>query len=165
MKRKILVSIAAFVTLAIMMSVAKAQITASIQVNGSYGNKLNQETVPINSAVHVSGHYEDLISNQVAQGVMDVYFNDGTGLKYKATIWSGTIEDGETVTSTAYTLTQMGTYEFRWTVKLGDATQCTERAQARTVIQLVTPEPGTIAGLAMALSAFGFMALKKIRTK
>jgi hypothetical protein len=67
-------------------------------------------------------------------------------------------------------MNELGTYEFRFTCQIGTPEtlailRCDERAQARTTIQLVVPEPGTLAGLAMALAAFGFLTVKKTRTK
>jgi hypothetical protein len=169
MNKKILITIIALAMVAAFISTAKAQIKATITVKDSKGNVISGGTVHINTVAYVYGHYEDLAGHSPASGQMDVYFDDGLGLNYKATIWSGNLNDGGTVMRT-YTMSELGTYEFRMTCQIGTpetlgTLRCTERVQARTTIQLVVPEPGTLAGLAMALAAFGFLAVKKARSK
>jgi hypothetical protein len=167
MNKKLLVTLVALATLTILVSTAKAQITCSIQVKDKNGNIING-AVPINTVAYVYGHYEDLAGTTPAQAWMDVYYDSGTGLAYQATIFTGTVQDGQTVQGTPYTMNQLGTYEFRFTCQAGGATgmlQCGERAQARTTIQLVVPEPGAIVALAMALAACGFLAYRKTRAK
>jgi hypothetical protein len=98
---------------------------------------------------------------------MQVYFSiDGISFVPKATIFSGTVNDGENKSAGTYTMSELGYYQFRWTCEIQDGGPwCSETAQARTKIQLVIPEPATIAGLLMALSAFGLLAFKKTRSK
>jgi hypothetical protein len=167
MNKKLLVALIALATFAMFISVAKAQITCTIEVKDVNGNTISGGTVPINTVAYVYGHYTDLDGTSPAQAAIDVYYNDGTGLKYQATIFSGTVQDGQTAQGT-YTMSKLGTYEFRFTCQSGGATgllQCGEIAQARTSIQLVVPEPATIAALIMALSAFGFLAYRKSHIK
>jgi len=159
MNKKILISIIALAIFAVFISVAQAQIKATITVKDSSNNVINGGTVLINTVAHVTGRYEDLGGNSPASGQMYVYFNGAL----KATIWTGNLADGETVTRT-YTMDQLGSYEFIFTCQAG-ILRCDERVQAQTTIQLVVPEPGTLAGLAMALAAFGFLAVKKTRIK
>lgn len=165
MNKKLLVSLIALATL---VSTAKAQITCSIEVEDVNGHTISGGTVPINTVAYVIGHYTDLDGTApLAQAWIDVYYDNGTGLTYETTIFTGTVQDGQTAQGT-YTMSKLGTYEFRFTCQAGGTTgmlQCGERAQARTTIQLVVPEPATIAGLIMALSAFGFLVYRKNRIK
>jgi len=157
---------------AAIIGIAKADIKASIEVKDSNpGNSIDGQTVPVNTVAYVFGHYEDLSGNTPASAIMEVYFDDGSGWAYRATLFSGTVNDGETIIE-PYTMTELGYYEFRWTCeKAGAGTSgmsifCRqERAQARTTVQLVIPEPGTLAGLIMALSALAFLAVKELRIK
>jgi hypothetical protein len=161
-------ALAMFVALAF-ASVARAQIKGSIQVKDSESNIINGGTVYINTVAYVHGHYEDLGGNAQASGLMEVYYNDGSGLALEATLYSGTVDDEATITQT-FTMSKLGTYEFRWTCQVGQPgtlglLRCDEKTQARTTIQLVVPEPGTLAGLGMALAALGFLAVKRTRLK
>ena len=170
MKKRMLFSIFALAMFAAFLGIANAQITATITVKDSGGNTISGGTVHLGTIAYVSGHYVDLAGSSPASGQIDVYFNDGSGLVYKATIWSGNLVDGQTVTAPPYAMNELGTYEFRFTCQAGTAEtlailRCDERAHARTTIQLTVPEPGTLAGLAMALAAFGVLALRKIRAK
>jgi len=165
MNKKMLISIVAFAMLATVIGIAKAQITATITVKDSEGHTINGGTVHINTVAYVYGHYEDLAGNLPASGHIYVYFNGA----FRATIWTGNLADGETVSGT-YTMNELGSYKFIFTCQIGTTgtlgiLRCDERALVSTTIQLVVPEPGTLAGLAMALAAFGFLAAKKARTK
>ena len=170
MKKRMLFSIFALAMFAAFLGIANAQITATITVKDSGGNVISGGTVHLGTVAYVSGHYLDLHGSSPASGQIDVYFNDGSGLVYKATIWTGNLNDGQTVTAPPYAMNELGTYEFRFTCQAGTAEtlailRCDEKVQARTTIQLTVPEPGTLAGLAMALAAFGVLALRKIRAK
>jgi hypothetical protein len=143
----------------------------SIEVKDSNGNDVAGKTVPVNTIVNLYGYYEDLSGTSQAEAKMDVYFDpNGSGFNYKGTLFSDVVNDGDTVIK-PYTLTELGTYEFRWTCTKSDpgsssGTFCSvERAQARTIIQLVVPEPGTMAIVVMALSTVSFLAIKRFRAK
>lgn len=167
MKNKLLVAFIAIATFATITSTVKAQLTCSIEIKDQNGNPISGN-VPINTAAYAYGHYEDLDGTLSAQATIDVYYDDGTGFKYQTTIFTGTVQDGQTIHSTPYTMTKLGTYQFRFTCKASTTTgmlQCGESTQARTTIQLVIPEPGTMATLAMAFLAFGLLAHKKKHTK
>jgi hypothetical protein len=170
MNKKTLIPIFTLAILAASIATANAKIACSIQVKDINGNNISGGTVNINTVAYVSGHYEDQDGNSPANAVMEVYYNDGTGLKLEATLFTGNINDGDTITGTPFTLSKLGQYEFRWSCQKGtpgtpDGTSCSERTQARTTIQLVVPEPATIVGLLMALSAFGILAFKRTRMK
>jgi hypothetical protein len=169
MRRELLFSIFALAMFAAFLGIANAQIKASITVKDSKGDTISGTTVLIGTTAYVSGYYEDQGGNAQASGLMEVYFNDGSGWKYKATIWFGNLNDGDTVIGTPYTMSELGSYEFRWTCQKivpGSLTvRCEERTQTRTTIQLVVPEPGTLIGLSMALAAFGFLAIRRTRAK
>ena len=165
MNRKITSLIIALAVFSVIVSIAMAQIRATVEVKDSHGNVINGQIVHLNSVVSVHGYYVDTDGNADATAKIDVYVNG----QYKETIWQGTVHDGQTIDVLGYSMNQLGVYEFRWTCQrssLGaQALLCSERAQARTSIQLAVPEPGTIVGLAMGLSALGFLFVKKLRTK
>lgn len=168
MSKRVLLLALTFAVLALFAASANAKITASIQVKDVNGNVLNDGKVPINTIVHVYGHYEDLDGNSPATGVIDVYFStDGSTWTKTNTLFVGTVQDGDTVTGDPYTLTQLGQYQFRWICQLDTptTTSCVEIARATTTISLPVPEPATIIGLIMAFSAFGFLAFKRNRIK
>jgi hypothetical protein len=167
MNKKILIPLVGFLVFAALIATAKAQITASVEVRDSNGHLINDQTVLIGTIAFVYGYYEDQIGNKPATATMQVYFSiDEVNYVLKATLFSGTVNDGENKSAGTYTMTELGYYQFRWTCEIQDGGQwCQETAQARTKIQLVIPEPATIAGLLMALSAFALLAFKKTRSK
>jgi len=146
---------------------AKAQIIATVTIKDSSNNIINDQTVLIGTTAYAYGYYEDKTGSKSATCTMQVYFStDGSSFVLKATIFSGTVDDEENKPAGTYTMNELGFYQFRWTCEIQDGgIWCHETAQARTKIQLIIPEPATIAGLLMALSAFGLLALKKRRSK
>ncbi|MEM2111040.1 MAG: hypothetical protein QXX08_04075 [Candidatus Bathyarchaeia archaeon] len=165
MKEKLLISILGLIMLAAFISTPKALVNISIQVKDPSGNVLNGLTVPLNTVAYAYGYYADG-NGAKAFAALTVYYDDGTGLKYKATLFEGIISSGETVVGQPYTMAEIGEYEFRWTctnlASRSVTTQCMqERAQTRTRIYLITPEPTTLAGLAMTTLALGLFAAKK----
>lgn len=167
MNKKIFIPMLGFLMLVAIVGTAKAQIIASVEIRDSSNNLINDQTVLIGTTAYAYGYYEDQIGNKPATATMQVYFsNDGSIFTWKATIFSGTVNDGENKSAGTYTMTDLGFYQFRWSCEIqGGGPWCQETAQARTRIQLVIPEPATIAGLLMALSAFGLLAFKKTRSK
>jgi hypothetical protein len=167
MNKKLVLTALGLMMLATFISIAKAQIIASVQIKDFNGNLINEQTVPIGTTAYAYGYYEDQIGNKPATATMQVYFSiDGISFVLKATIFSGTVNDGENKSAGTYTMTELGFYQFRWTCEIQNGGfWCQETAQARTKIQLAIPEPATIAGLLMALSAFGLLAFKKTRSK
>jgi hypothetical protein len=167
MNKKIFIPILGLLMLIAIVGTAKAQIIATVEIKDSSNNLLNDQTVPIGTTAYAYGHYEDLIGNKPATATMQVYFSsDDVNYVLKATFPSVTVNDGETILAGTYTMNELGYYQFRWTCQIqGGGPWCQETAQARTKIQLVVPEPATIAGLLMALSAFGLLAYKKTRAK
>jgi len=168
MNKKILIAVIGVIVLSMIIGTAKAQISVSIDLKDSGGNSIKDTTVHVNTIAYVHGGYEDLSGSVPATGVMDVYYDDGSGvLVHKQTLYNGPVNDGETITRT-YQMTEPGSYEFRWTcTKLassGTSVQCvSERALTKAHVTLAVPEPGTIAGLIMALSAFGLLAVRKTK--
>lgn len=171
MKNKRLTLTLTLFTLAVIIGIAQAQIHATIEVKDTNGNTIDGQTVPIGTTVTVTATYTDE-QGAPAQAVMQVYYN-GTGPATNETLFTGTIASGSTTTKT-YQLTKLGTYEFRWTVtkqlafttpQTTDNAYCIQqRALARTTVNAFsTPEPATIAGLIMALSALGLVAIKRKR--
>jgi hypothetical protein len=163
-----LVVTVAVVAFAALAGTAKAQIAIAIELKDSHGNNIVNSTVPINTVAYVYGYYEDKSGSVAATGVMDVYYDAGSGvLVHKQTLYDGLVNDGETIMRT-YEMTQPGSYEFRWTctkaTSSGYSVQCTsERALIKARVTLTIPEPGTVAGLIMALSAFGLLAIRKTK--
>jgi hypothetical protein len=167
MNKKIFISILGLLMLVATVGTAKAQIIATVEVRDSGNFIINDQTVPLGTIAFAYGYYEDQIGNQPATATMQVYFSiDDVNYVFKATIFSGTVNDGETKFAGTYTMDELGFYQFRWTCEIqGGGQWCQETAQARTKIQLFIPEPATIAGLLIALSAFGLLAFKKTRSK
>jgi hypothetical protein len=167
MNKKIFIPMLGLLMLVAIVGTAKAQIIASVQIRDSGGNLINDQTLPIGTTAHAYGYYEDQTGNKPATATMQVYFSiDGSSFAWKATIFSGTVNDGENKSAGTYTMTELGFYQFRWTCEIQNGGfWCHETAQARTKIQLMVPEPATIVGLLMALSAFGLLAFKKTRSK
>jgi hypothetical protein len=159
MKKKLLLLIFGSIFLALTISLARANIDASIEVKDPLGNSISGATVPLTTVAHVFGHYEDLDGDADASATMQVYFDDdptsGTGWEYRDTLFSGTINDGDTIEET-YAMTELGYYQFRWTVE-----NFLDYAHVRTTVGPVIPEPGTLAGLTISLSALGLLFAKK----
>ena len=168
MNKKILITVLGVVVLSMIIGTAKAQLSVSIDLKDSGGNSIKDTIVHVNTIAYVYGGYEDLSGSVPATGVMDVYYNNGSGiLVHKQTLYNGPVNDGETIMRT-YKMTQPGSYEFRWTctkaTSSGISVQCTsERALIKARVTLTVPEPGTIAGLIMALSAFGLLAIRRTK--
>ena len=173
MKKNIVLATLGLMIFAILIGVARAQINVSITLTDA-GNNSISSTVPIGTTVYVHGFYQDASSGASAGALMEVYYDNGSGLTSQTTLYSGSVDSGQTIT-TSTTLTQPGSYEFRWTCtqvitasSLGTAgfgTQCVIKRGFITVtlVTLPVPEPGTLAGLIMALSAFGLLAVKKAK--
>lgn len=162
MNKKILITILGLVILTTIVSIAKAQVNVSIEVKDSNpGNDIVGQTVPINTVACAYGHYQDLDGSSPSIALMEVLYNDGSGWEKKATLFFGIVNDGDTITAEPYTLTEFGTYQFSLKCFYNhDPPQAV--ATVSTAAQFVVPEPGTIAGLIMALTAFGFLAAKRI---
>lgn len=167
MNKKILILILGLLAFSLIVGTAQAQITVSVEIRDSGNNIINNKAVKINTVAYAYGHYEDTLGNAQATASMAVYYSiDNVTFTKEAVIFNGTINDGDTILAGNYTMNKIGFYQFRWTCQIiGRSTWCQERAQARTHIQLVVPEPATIAGIIMAFTAFGLLALKKTRKK
>lgn len=162
MKPKMLILLLVAAMVAVTASTAKAQLDPSIVVKDTNGNVLTGATVHLNTVVIMYCDYVDPTIPS-STGYIDVFLDQGSGFNYLGNLWTGPVNSGQTIQSPQYTLTQMGTYKFAWTVQ-GVQTRggpCPETAQVSTTLRLVVPEPGTIAGLAMALSALGFLAVRR----
>lgn len=167
MDKKIILTVFTIIMATMFISSAQAQINLTLTVTDAGGNSLGN-TVPINTIVHVHAYYADAGTSAPATGVLAVYYNSAS--TPTATLYDGQVTSGQTITQT-YNLTKTGNYEFRWTctettADTNDvALQCVTRRGLTSYPLTVfsTPEPGTIAGLIMALSAFGLLALKKAK--
>jgi hypothetical protein len=167
MNRKLFLAILGIIIFAVAIPVARAQLTVTIDVKDLNGNSLKKATVDLNTDVKVYGYYKDNNGGLPATAKMEVYFNDGTGKKLEATLYSGYVSSGST-TIKPFKMTKMGTYEFKWDcTKQGSTTTASFSTLCRIekgldYTQIFTvPEPATIAGLLMALSAFGLFAVKR----
>jgi len=165
MKKPALILIIGLLAAIALTAVAQAQITAQIQIKDLNGNVINDgQIVHLDTIIKVYGTYNDPAGTPATYKI-SVYLDTGSGTYTLITSWTGTVPSGNTVTSPQYPLSQLGTYQFRFTVTSGAMISCYETAQARTTIQLVTPEPATLAALAMGLGALGLFAYKKRRAK
>ena len=164
MKKPALILIIGILALVAFTAAAQAQVTAKIQVKDQNGNIINDgQTVEMGIKIKIYGTYNDPAGTPATYKI-SIYLNTGSGYNL-LTSWTGTVPSGNTVTSPEYTLSQIGTYQFRFSVTSGAMISCTETAQARTTIYLVTPEPATLAALTMGLGALGLFAFKKKRAK
>ena len=166
MNKKILITILGLVMLTTIVSFAKAEVNVSIEVkDDNPGNNIAGQIVPINTVACVYGHYEELDGSLPSIALIEVFYDDGSGWEKKATLFFGVVNDGDTIIAEPYTLTEFGAYQFSLKSFFNhDPPQVT--ATVYTGTQFVIPEPGTIAGLMMALAAFGFLATKRMtRTK
>jgi hypothetical protein len=162
MNRKILVAILGVIIFAVAIPVARAQVIVTIDVKAN-GNSIKEGTVDLNTIVTVHGYYKDNNGDLPATAKMEVYF-DGT---LDTILYSGNVDSGTEIVK-SFTVTKIGTYEFRWdctkqglTTTASFSTFCRiERGLDYTHV-FVIPEPATIAGLLMALSAFGLFAIKR----
>ena len=172
MSKKILITILALIMFATFISVAKATIEASIEIKDSGGNIISGTDVLPGTVAYVNGTYEDLDGNAPASASMKVYYDDdlssGPGWQFRETLFTGTVNDGQSIVKT-YTMTELGYYQFRWRCEVagtsGLSILCVLEVDLALTQVLVIPEPGTLAGLITALSAFGLLAVKRIRTK
>jgi len=166
MKPNVVILILVAVLIAVTASAAKAQIDPSIEVKDLSNNVLNGQTVNLNTIVVIYCEYIDA-THPTSTGYIDVFLDQGSGFNYLGNIWTGPVNSGQFIQSPNYTLSQMGTYKFTWSVQAlqTNGGPCPETAQVGTTLRLVVPEPATIAGLAMGLSAFGLLALKKKLSK
>jgi len=171
MKNKVVTLIFGLIAAAIVIGTVQAQIHATIEVKDGGGNLINGGSVPLGTTVSIYGSYTDDLGAPAA-ALMEVYYA-GSPSNFNEILYSGSINSGAKVVKT-YALTNLGSYEFRWTVTktLGSTStteaptvQCIQqKAFANTTITaFVIPEPATIAGLAMALSALGLLAVKRTR--
>jgi hypothetical protein len=163
MNKKILFALFGMMMMAVFIGIAKAQINVTVTLTDASNNSISG-TVPAGTIVYVHGFYSD--QGSPANGLMEVYYNNG---QTKETLYSGNVNSGQTITE-SYTLTKAGSYEFRWTCTVGASAsalgaQCIIKSGFVTVsiVTLPVPEPGTLAGLMMALSAFGLLAIKKAK--
>lgn len=170
MNKKISIAILALIMFAAIVGIAKAQIEARIEIKDSGGNIISDQTVPPSTVAYVYGTYVDKAGDAPASALMEVYYDYGSGWEYRATLFTGMVNDGETIERT-YTMTEHGHYQFRWRCqKEGTSTSkitisCTQQVSMDWAGVFVIPEPATLAGLLMALSAFGLLAVKRTRTK
>jgi hypothetical protein len=167
MNKKIFLAILGIIIFAVAIPLARAQVTVWIDVKDSNGNSIKEGTVALNTIVNVHGYYKDNNGGLPATAKMEVYFDDGTGKTLDTVLYSGNV-NSETETIRSFTLTKHGTYEFKWDcTKQGSTTTASfstlcriERGLDSTHI-FVVPEPATVVGLLMALSAFGLFAIKR----
>lgn len=170
MKEKISILLIGLIMFAAVVGIAEAKIEARIEVKDFNGNIIGGETVPPDTVAYVYGTYEDLGGNAAASALMIVRYDDGSGWEERATLFTGTVNDGQTIERN-YTMTEHGDYQFIWRCQKegagtsGISISCTQEVALDHVLLFVIPEPGTIAGLIMALSALGLLAVKKLRIK
>lgn len=165
MKKKFTVAVLGLVAFALFVGVVEAQIKVTLEVKDSGGNVISGP-VAVNTVAYVYGYYEDMAGNAPASALMEAYFDDGSGKTLEATLFDGNVNDG-TTTIKPFTMAKDGTYEFRWdcrkegVVTTSSVMYCrVERGLDYSTV-FVVPEPGTVVGLLMALSALGLFAVRK----
>lgn len=163
MNKKLVLAALGLIMFATFIGIAKAQINVTLTLTDATNNSISG-TVPAGTIVYVHGFYSN--QGSPANGLMEVYYNNGQTTQ---TLYSGNVNSGQTITE-PYTLTKAGSYEFRWTCTTGISTsglgaQCIIKRGfvTVTIVTLPVPEPATLAGLIMALSAFGLLAIKKAK--
>jgi hypothetical protein len=175
MNRKTLLMVFGLLAVTALIGLAKAQINVTITLTDANNNPLGN-TVPADTTVYVHAFYQDASTNAPAAAVLEMDYN-GTVPTTITTLYSGSVTSGQTITETA-TLTAPGTYEFKWTCTedissstgasgsagSGFGAQCvTKVGYVTATVSIPLPEPGTLVGLAMALGAFGVLAIKKAK--
>jgi hypothetical protein len=162
MKSNVLILILVVTLVAATAIAVKAQIDPTIEVRDLSNNVLNGQTVNLNKIVIIHCEYIDA-AHPSSTGYIDVFLDQGSGFNYLGNLWTGPVNSGQWIQSPQYTLSQMGTYKFTWSVQAlqTNGGPCSETAQVGTTLRLVVPEPATLAGLVMALSAFGFLAVRR----
>jgi len=172
MNKKILIAILALVMFAAIIGIAKAQLEVQIEVKDFNGNNIDGETVFPNTVAYLNGTYKDLKGDAPASALMQVYYDDDLSTldwQFRETLFNDTVNDGQSIERN-YTMTELGYYQFRWRCAKESGTSemsilCVQEVGIDLGLTTVIPEPGTLAGLIMALSAFGVLAVKRIRTK
>jgi hypothetical protein len=172
LNRRVFTFVLVFVVVAALasLSFARARIVSAVEIRDSGGNVISGGTVLVNTVAYVLGRYVDLSGAAPASASLDVYFNGGSGFVFEATVWTGTLSDGEVKQCPGFVMSKLGVYEFRWTCQVGQpgtlgSLRCDEKTQARTTVQLVVSEPGALAGLVMALSVLGVLAVRRVRSR
>jgi hypothetical protein len=178
MNKKIVLAIFGMLIVTALVGAARAQINVTITITDANNNPLGS-TVPLGTTVYVHAFYQDIAGGAPASAVLEMDYN-GTVPITKTTLYSGTVTSGQTITKSA-TLTKPGSYAFKWTCTQGATSsslgatasgskgpsiepQCIIRVGYVTAtVNIPLPEPGTLAGLIMALSAFGLLAVKKAK--
>jgi len=146
--KKIVISLLGLMMFAAIVGIAKAQIEAQIEIKDSGGNIISNESVPTTTVAYVYGTYVDKGGDAPASALMEVFHDGGSGWEYRATLYTGTINDGETIVKT-YTMTEPGHYQFRLRCqKVGTGASkitisCTQQVALDHVSMFVVPEPGT----------------------
>jgi hypothetical protein len=178
MNRKIVLVIFGMLIVTALVGIVRAQINVTLTLTDASNNPLGS-TAPLGTTVYVHASYQDVAGGTPASAVLEMDYN-GTVPITKTTLYSGTVISGQTITESA-TLTEPGSYAFKWTCTQGATSsslgataggsessgiepQCIIRVGYVTAtVYIPLPEPGTLVGLIMALSAFGFWAVKKTK--
>jgi hypothetical protein len=162
MKAKILTLLLVLAIVALSAGAARAQLNPTIEVRDLSNNVLNGQTVNLNKIVIIYCGYTDPTMPSCT-GYIHAWLDQGSGFTLLETVWTGPVNSGQLIQSPQYTLSQIGTYKFTWTVQGPQipGAPCPVAVQINTTIRLQVPEPATLAGLAMGLSAFGFLAVKR----
>jgi hypothetical protein len=150
-----------------MIGVAHANIDVKIKVTDSAGNDItiaSGATVYQGTTAYINGTYFDLTGDLQADASLGVaYSSDGVTYGSWATIWSGTVNDGDTITK-SYVLSTAGYYKFNWTCD-NENYDGDDYGIVRTKVKVVISEPGTIVGLVVGLAALGAVSVRKSRKR
>lgn len=151
----------------------KASMTISTTVLDVNGNDITGTTVPVGTAVNVTGTYVNPDGN-MANATLDEYFSvDNTTFALTATLFNGEVSSGQTINVGPYVLTNVGYYQFWWTcveIIPGDSSCNNGADQMRvcmnTYLSNVVPEPAPLIGGLMGILALGvfFLGRKTVKS-
>ena len=153
-----------FIAFIVIINFVRANTYVSIEVKDSNGNSIVGQTVPINTVAYVYGHYE---GSGIALATMKVSYDDdpnsGPGWRDTVVLFQGYVANGSNTTR-SYTLTKAGYYNFTWICQTSLTDTKAETKFVSATVGFVIPEPGALAGITMAISAFVFLAaFKKLK--
>lgn len=134
-------------------SIADIEISINVQ-DAATGKEISGKKVLLGTVARVIAQYSDPSHGMPAEANLTAWIND----VYAATLFSGIIPSG-TIKIVDYTLSQMGTYKFKWQV----GTKIDEGMVSTTVFVIPESPVGTLLGIIAPLTAFAGLAVSKRR--
>jgi hypothetical protein len=149
------------------LTVGKADMTLWVDVRDSGGSSIAGTTVPVGTLVYAYGYYNNSPGIDASATITVFYSVDNTSFAEKATLFSGTVVPGQTVVGSAFALTDIGYYQFRWTcTEILDSSRCDNGVkQARVVLNNAVPEPAPLVSAVLGVLALGVFFVRKRNVK